>query len=162
MGTDETKLAWLDKDKEISFSVKDCTISGSMLDSLKEGEICYEPSTGESYMGTATGYKPIRISYDEYPVSKIETTTITREQKQIETLIKAVTNLIKEVEELKKDNAFQYDKILVLEAENGTLKDAMEDMCAEMGVINDKIIILESRKADKEITLETSTLATCC
>ena len=160
MGTDEAKLAW-DKGKELSFSVKDCTISGSTLDSLKEGEICYGTSTGESYIGTSTGHKPIRISYDDYPIARVE--TITKEQKQIETLIKAVTNLIKEVEELKKDNAFQYDKILVLEVENNTLRKSMEEMYVEMVAIKDKTTILESRKADKEpAMIETSALASCC
>lgn len=147
MGTDDKGLAWLGKDKEISFSVKDCTISSSTLDSLKEGEICYETTAGESYVGTATGYKPIRISYDT-TYSTIKTTT--KEQEQIETLIRATTNLIKEVEELKKDNVFQYDKILMLEEENKTLRNAMEEMYNEMMAIKDKTMILESRKADKE------------
>ena len=109
------------------------------------GEIYHESSTGESYMGTIAGYKPIRISYDEYPTAKTETKT----QEQIETLIRAVTNLIKEAEELKKDNAFQYDKITLLEEENKILKDSMEEMYVEMVAIKDKTIILESRKADK-------------
>lgn len=162
MGTDEIKLAW-DKGKELSFSVKDCTISSSALDDLKEGEVRYESTTGECYMGTAAGYKPIRISYDDCSIEKTEVTTVRKEQEQIETLIRAVTNLIKEVEELKKDNAFQYDKILVLETENKTLRNAMEEMHVEMVAIKDKTIILESRKVDKEPTmLETSTLATCC
>jgi hypothetical protein len=163
MGTDDKKLTWLDKDKKISFSVKDCTISSSALDSLKEGEIYYESTAGESYIGTTTGYKPIKIHYDDYPIAKTITKTTTKEQEQIETLIRAVTNLIKEVEELKKDNAFQYDKILVLEAENGTLRDSMEEMYVEMVAIKEKTMILESRKADKEpATIETSTLASCC
>lgn len=161
MGTDEIKLAW-DKGKELSFSVKDCTIS-SGIDDFKEGEVRYESTTGECYVGTTTGYKPITISYDEYPIAKTETKTVTKAQEQIETLIRAVTNLIKEVEELKKDNAFQYDKIVLLEEENKVLKDSMEEMYVEMVAIKDKTMILESRKADKEPTmLETSTLASCC
>lgn len=153
MGTDEIKLAW-DKGKELSFSVKDCTISDSMLDDLKVGEVCY---------GTTAEYKPIRISYDEYPTAKATITkTVTREQEQIETLIRAVANLIEEVEALKKDNAFQYDKIILLEEENRVLKDSMEEMYIEMVAIKDKTIILESKKADKEIAVDTSALASCC
>ena len=162
MRTDEAKLAWIDKDRELSFTLKDCTISGSTLDSLKEGEICYESSTGETYIGSTAGGKPIKITYD-YPITAAKVETITKEQKQIETLIKAVTNLIKEVEELKKDNAFQYDRISLLETENKVLKDSIEEMYIEMVAIKDKTIILESRKADKEpVALETSALASCC
>ena len=158
MGTDGKRLAW-DKGKEISFSIEDCSISSSALDSLKEGEICYESTTGESYAGSTTGYKPIRISYDEYPIAK----TVTKEQEQIETLIRATTNLIKEVEELKKDKAFQKDRIVTLEEENNILRNSVEEMYIEMVAIRDKTIILESRKADKEPTvIETSALASCC
>lgn len=162
MGTDDKKLTW-DKGKEISFTLKDCTISSSALDSLKEGEIYYESTAGEGYVGTTTGYKPIKLHYDEYPRAKTITKTVTREQEQIETLIRAVTNLIKEVEDLKIDNAFQNNKMLVLEAENKTLRDSMEEMYVEMVAIKEKTMILESRKVDKEsVTIETSTLASCC
>ena len=160
MGTDDKKLIW-DKGKELSFSVKDCTISSSILDDpFKEGEIYYESSTGETCIGTIDGYKPIRISYDDYPISRVETKTVTKEQEQIETLIRAVTNLIKEVEELKEVNIYQDNKILSLEEENKTLRNSIEEMYVEMIAIKEKTMILESRKADKEsVMAEASTLA---
>ena len=162
MGTDDKGLAWIDKDRELSFTVKDCTISGSTLDSLKKGEIYYDTATSESYMGTTTGCKPIKITYD-YTITAAKVETITKEQKQIETLIKAVTNLIKEVEELKKDNDYQHEKMFLLEEENKVLRNSMEEMYVEMVAIKDKTIILESRKVDKEpATIETSALASCC
>lgn len=151
MGTDEAKLAW-DKGEGISFTVRDCTISGSALDSLKEGEICYESATGETCIGTATGYKPIKISYEGYPIgSTIK--TISKEQEQIETLIRAVTNLIKEVEELKKDNK-------CLEAENEGLRNEVNNLLKTSSVLEEQcnkraedivFLIDEKKRLDAEI-----------
>ena len=140
MGTDDKGLAW------------------TTLDSLKVGEIYYDSATSETYMGTVTGHRPAKISYGS-PSYSIVSETITKEQEQIETLIRAVTNLIKEVEELKKDDVHQYDRIATLEEENKVLRRSMEEMYIEMVAIRDKTVIIESRKADKE---EVSVLESCC
>ncbi len=146
MGTGDEKLAW-DKGKETSFTLKDCSISSSALDSLKTGEICYESTTGGTYIGTTTGYKPIRISYADYPLSTAK--TITKEQEQIETLIRAVTNLIQEVEELKKDNTYIYDKIESLEEENIVLRNDLEVMRKELTAAEEEILNLKNTKVDR-------------
>ena len=152
MGTDDKKIAW-DKEAKLTFSAKDCAIS-SAIDSFKEAEIYYD-STATS--GITSTYKPvtIRYAYDDYPVTK----TITKEQEQIETLIRAVTNLIKEVEELKKITINQNDRIVTLEEENKILRNSMEEMYVEMIAIKDKTMILEARKADIE---SVSALASSC
>lgn len=119
MRTDDKKLTWDKSKAEISFSVRDSITSSSALDSLKDGEIYYD-SAGKSYtIGTTTGYKPIKISYD--PIAAT-TKAVTKEQDQIETLIRAVTNLIKEIEELKTDNITILERAKCLEVENEGLR----------------------------------------